>query len=243
MVRPVRIGIIPARSGSKRLPGKNLAEVGGLSLVYRAVRSALESNIFDRIVVSTNDIMVRDQALLAFADDSSRADFILDSRPEDLCLDDTRTTDVIDYVLKTYCGHVAETAGEAICLLEPTSPFRDGKLISDTLDKLDGYDSVVTVCQFHFPPQHGVWLGESGEVSEFFPEHKLAAGDTRTQAQRPVYHPNGCVYWVGYDHYLRTRSLFRGRVCGYVMPRDRSVDIDDQTDLDYANFLAAKNGW
>jgi N-acylneuraminate cytidylyltransferase len=224
------LAIVPARGGSKRLPRKNLALVGGRPLVARTLEAAVGSGRFDRVVLSSDDedILAAGRAV---------AGVTAELRPAALAQDTTKAIEVV-------CAYAdRDDVGrdfDVIALLLPTCPFRRAASVREGFDLLTPeVDGVVSVTTFEFPPQLGVTLDPvTLAMRPFVEPSPLISGDTRSQDQAPAYRPNGGFYIAWLASLRRHRNFFRGAVRGYVMSRLESVDIDDAADLAYARWLA-----
>ncbi len=231
--------VVPARGGSKGLPGKNLRRVGGRSLVARAVESAVASGRCSRVICSTDDDQIAAEAVDAGADAPFR-------RPAELASDTATSIDVVIHAVQ----HVEARRGrpvDLVCLVEPTTPLRTAGDVRNAVDMLlesdPPADSAVSLCEVC--DAHPAWLRkiDAGCVQPYFPD---LAEPTRRQdlAQHAVpYRRNGAVYVTRRDVLVEQGSLYGGRTLGYVMPVDRSVNIDDELDLLTAQALWQwKNG-
>ena len=227
--------VIPARGGSKALPGKNLAQVGGKSLVRRAAEAALASGRCDRVVCSTDSDAIAAEAARAGA-------YVPFRRPAELAGDTAATFDVVLHALR----HVEAETGRSVdlvCLVEPTTPLRGAEDIRAVVDLLTSSrppaDSAVSVCEV--TDAHPAWLrkirdGLLGPYFEDTPE------PTRRQdlARLPTpYRRNGAVYVTRRDVLIEQRSLYGRRCLAYVMPPERSVNIDTELDLVCARAILA----
>ena len=203
--------------------------LGGKPLVAHTVEAAVESRCFKEIILSSDD-----EEILAVGRDhgATRAE----RRPEKLAGDKAKALEVVLDIVdrKEFGGRF-----EAVALLLPTAPFRQGFDIRAGFELLDDdVDSVVSVTTYEFPPQLGVTMdAQNGLLKPLFDPSPLITGDTRSQDQAPIYRPNGGFYLSWCRSLIRQRNFFKGRVRGYSMPRTASVDIDEETDLMYAQRL------
>ncbi|HEX9879000.1 MAG TPA: acylneuraminate cytidylyltransferase family protein [Candidatus Binatia bacterium] len=226
---PKSLAIIPARGGSKRLRGKNMQMLNGKPLVAYTVEAAVQSRCFEEIILSSDS-----EEILAVGRDygATRPE----RRPDKLAGDQAKALEVVlDIVDRD------EFAGkfEAVALLLPTAPFRQEADIRAGFELLDpDVDSVVSLTAYEFPPQLGVVVEERERLLKpLFEPSPLITGNTRSQDQAPIYRPNGGFYTAWWKAFIRQRNFFKGRVRGYIMPRSASVDIDEEADLRYAQFL------
>ena len=219
------LAVIPARGGSKRLPRKNVQELGGKPLVALTIEAALRSEHFQRIIVSSDD---DDILAIGASYDGVEAE----QRPSRLSGDNVK---VLELMLEF--AERAELAAQygMISLLLPTCPFRTGSDIRAGFELLtEDVDTVVSVAAYDFPHQKSLTIGDDGLAS---PSDSLLNGNTRSQDLSPTYHPNGGFYISWWQSLLKNRSWYIGRVRAYEMSSLASVDIDDATDLSYAQFL------
>lgn len=208
------LGIIPARAGSRRLPGKNLRSLGGRPLIDWTLDTA-EASRLDILVLSSDD-----PAVLARATGRPRLRAL--SRPAALAGDDVRNIEVMRQVLAT----LAEPFDFAV-LLQPTSPFRTAVDIDAAVEQCrrTGADACISVC---VPDKPARWLLRA-EGNRLAP---LLAADPG-----PVFLPNGAVYVIRVARLLAGADFHSTPPCWITMPRTRSVDIDDADDLAFAEWL------
>lgn len=227
------LGVIPARGGSKGVPRKNLAPVGGVPLVVRAVHAAAASTRLTRTVVSTDDDEIARVAEAAGGDVPFR-------RPAELAADSAQAIPNIQHAL----GEVERQEGgepyDAVMMLQPTTPFRTAADIDAAVELLEatGADSVISLVDVggHHPARmHYV---EDGRILN----HPLSEAyeNQNRQELRPMYIRNGAIYLT------RRSTLLSGSFRGadsraYLMPPERSVNIDGPMDLAFANWLAERS--
>lgn len=198
------VAIIPARSGSKRLPGKNTMRFNGKPMIAWSILAAFGTDRFDQIIVSTDDEEIAEVARQYGAS-------IPFLRPSRLATDEASTVDVVLHVLETV---VADT----VAILQPTSPLRTSMDISACLDlHLRTAKPVVSMT----PAKPWLYSTNSdGLLSEIaFGEELLT--------------PNGAVYIANVSTLRETKNCFLGAV-PYIMPPERSIDIDTQVDFNAA---------
>jgi len=220
------LALIPARGGSKGLPRKNIRILGGKPLLAWTVEEALKSGCFAEVAVSTDD-----QEIAAVAEDyGARVPF---ARPRELAMDETRGIEVILHAMDWFEEN--ERAFDLLMLLQPTSPLRTAEDIKAAFavfaQKQAG--AVVSVCACEHPP---VWTNTIGSdlcMRDFVKKEALQ----NRQKFGTFYRLNGAVYLAGWNYLRRNRSFFGERTYAYIMPADRSVDIDSELDLKFAEFL------
>lgn len=233
--------LIPARAGSKRLRDKMLRKLGAKTLVQWAVESVLASGCFERIVVSSDSEAIL-ECVVAVRGVEARL------RPAELATDTATNMAVLTDLLETPERHplhdrstavaaAAPTPASIVALCQPTTPFRTAEDIRQTVALLrPGYDSAIAVMAAPIPPQRSFPMSDAAECL-IAADSPLVLGRTRHQAYPDTYTPNGAVYVSSRAHVLEHRSFFVGRVAGNVMPRERSLDIDDEFDWQLAEFL------
>jgi N-acylneuraminate cytidylyltransferase len=228
MIGSLRVlALIPARGGSKGLPGKNVRPLAGKPLIAWSVAAARASRFIDRIVVSSDDAAIIQAAVEAGAE----APFI---RPPELARDDTPSQPVILHALDT----IAEQF-DLVVLLQPTSPLRTAADIDACVEKVvTGAPACISVVA---PAKSPWWMYRMDASGHLAPLMDGPAA-TRRQDLPAVVAPNGAVY-VARVPWLRANGGFVGPgTVGYQMPADRSVDIDDALDLKLAELILAGEG-
>lgn len=220
------ICIIPARGGSKRVPRKNIRLLGGLPLIAHSIRNALDSNCFDRIVVSTDD---QDIAGIA-REHGAEIPFL---RGEKLSDDHATTAEVIlDAVERT-----GSTEHEFTCCLYPTAPLLHPNDLKESFAKLrqSDADSMLAVTDFDYPPLRALKRNANGTVSFNWPQHAL----TRSQDLPELIHDAGLFYWVRTAVFLKTQEILTPNTICHEMERLRAVDIDTEQDFAIAEQIYA----
>lgn len=211
------ICFIPARSGSKRIPRKNLLPLAGKPLLTYSIEVARQAGLFEDIVVSSDD-----KEILDLADSFG---VTIDCRPERLSGDNIRFVEVIEEYLQrpgmqSKCANIA-------CML-PTCPFRTVDDIRESYRLfIEQADEVflIAVTEYDFPPQLALDLAED-EMTLSMREPDAYGRTTRSQSLGKVYHPNGAIYLATVKGFLREKTFFANPMIGYVMPSSRSIDID-----------------
>lgn len=222
------LGIIPARGGSKGLPGKNLMPLAGQSLVARAAAAARDSGVVDRVILTTDSAAIADEGRRAGID-------VPFMRPAALAADDTPMLPVLRHVVETLeaDGWIAEI----IVLLQPTSPLRQPEHLRDAVTRLrqSGADSVVSVVEVprHLSPDYVMRVvGE--ELKPFLPEGERT---TRRQDARVAYVRDGTVYAFWRETLMRHDSIYGSRCLPLIIPAEESVTIDVPADWAAAERL------
>jgi len=221
------IAIIPARSGSKGLPNKNIRLLNGKPLLAYSILQAQETGIFDEIFLSTDSQEYADIARQYGAN----APFL---RSGELASDSASTWDCVVEALEQYSRIGKEY--DLFVVLQPTSPLRTAQDIVNTLKKmlLNNADSVVSVCEADHSPLLCNTLPENQSMKDFIrPEIT-----SKTRQELPTYYRiNGAIYAVRTSFFLNAQTIYDGNSLAYVMPRERSIDIDTLFDFSLAECL------
>jgi len=212
------LGLITARGGSKALPGKNLRRLGGRTLIDWCVAAALGSRCIDRVVTSTDSAEIAKEARRCGSD----VPFL---RPAHLAGDDASSAAVLMHALDTL-----DESFDIVVLLQPTSPLRQAEDIDGCLALCvgAGAHSATSVCEAVPPPTWIYTLDDADRMQPILPERPQT---TRRQDQPTYYVSNGAVFVVTVPWFRDEQRFITGGTLAYVMPRERSVDIDDARDL------------
>lgn len=225
------IGVIPARGGSKGLPGKNLMELGGKSLIARAAESAFGSGLVDIVVVSSDDTKILEHA-------ETLTDVVAHRRSP-LAADDTATAgDVIRDLLDSDSNLVMvdEDSDPWFVYLQPTSPLRTAEHVLSAFDALVQHQNANALVSVTAVDPKVFWTmrkGESGVLEPLFPE----ALSANRQSFDEVYRPNGAIYIFSLSEFKKTGKFPIQGAVPFVMAESESVDIDTQADFNEATRL------
>jgi len=224
------LGLIPARGGSKGMPGKNLRLLGGQPLIAHSIQAAHASRLLTRPIVSTDDRGIATVARRFGGD----VPFL---RPEDLAKDCTPTLEVMLHAIAETEAHSKEKL-DLIVLLQPTAPLRSTEDIDATIEALlrTGADSAFTVSPPRDNPFYAYML--SGERPQRLLQNFAPA--TRRQDYPDVYVRNGSVYVTRRDVLVEQRSIYGRDSVAHIMPSHRAANIDEEIDLQWAEFLLAR---
>ena len=216
-----KIAIIPARSGSKGLPDKNIIDLNGHPLIYYTIKAAEDSGIFDEIMVSTDSEMYAEVA----KECGANVPFL---RSEVTSGDKAGSFDVVREVLSNYMELGKKF--DHVALLQPTSPLRNSFDIIGTYNLIkEGAHSAVSISEVEHPVQWCFTLPEDNCLGEF---SKSPYRFMRRQDLDKHYMENGAIYFVDAKKIMNTDYNFYADDCHcYVMPRERSIDIDGKIDL------------
>jgi CMP-N,N'-diacetyllegionaminic acid synthase len=227
------LAIIPARGGSKRLPNKNIMELGGKPLIFHTIDAALHSNVFDKVMVTTDSGPIKKAC-------SHYDNLLIDHRSPELARDGSKAVEVI---LDICNNEEIQNKYDKFAMLLPTAPFRKIKSIKMGLSLLDEHtDSVVSLGPFNFPPQMAVSIEPNSKVIlPMLDNSPLLSGNTRSQDQKNYLRPNGSFYFSRISSFIRNKSFFLGEVRGFEMSYFGSTDIDTGDDLILAQTLIDLN--
>jgi len=222
--RPEVVAVIPARGGSKGVPGKNLAPVGGVPLVTRAIRTCLAATSVRAVVVSTDD-----QEIAAV---SRAAGAVVVSRPPDLAGDTASSEDAVLHVIDVLYGAQADRV-DVVALVQCTSPFTTPDEIDRVVQAvLDGADTAFTAARFH----GFLWRPEPDGAVAVNHHHKRRA----RRQERPVeLLETGAAYAMQGPQFLAKRRRFFGVIRPVETDPARVLEIDEPADLERARVLAA----
>lgn len=218
------IAIITARGGSKRIPKKNIKEFLGKPIIEYSIQVALESGLFEEVMVSTDSEEIADIARAAGA----KVPFL---RSEKTANDYATTADVLMEVFENY-KKLGQTFECAVCIY-PTAPFVTTAKLEKGLKVLKEKDAnvVMPVVAFSFPPQRGMIM-ENGEVKMKWPENR----NTRSQDLEPLYHDCGQFYCYQVDRFIAHKGQFTEKIIPLVMPEVEVQDIDNMDDWKIAEL-------
>ena len=212
------VAIITARGGSKRIPRKNIKPFCGKPIIAYSIQAALESGLFDDVIVSTDDEEIANVS----REYGASVPFMRSAANSD---DFAGTEDALREVLLVLEEH--KRSYSEFCCLYPTAPFVTASKLCQSYKLLqkEGIDSVLPVTQFSFPPQRGVVV-ESGHVR---PVDDVAMM-MRSQDLTPVYHDCGQFYWCNVDSFLKRNLLVGDHTAPFVVSEIEVQDIDNETD-------------
>lgn len=223
------LGIIPARGGSKGVPRKNIRLLAGKSLLAYSVESSLAAKRLDHVILSTDDIEIAETGRSLGVD----VPFI---RPAELSDDKVPTFPVVVHAVR-YMADLGMHF-DAVCLLQPTNPFRTAKDIDACIELLEttGADSVVSVLRVphQYNPKWVYWQNDRGEMT-------LSTGESSPVARRqdlpPAFHRDGTIYVTRRSVLDEYGNLYGERVQGYELVPARSVNIDTIDDWELAEKM------
>lgn len=222
----MKLAVIPARGGSKRIPRKNIKLFCGKPMIAWSIEAALESGCFDQVVVSTDDAEIAAVAL----QHGAQVPFM---RPANLSDDHTGTTAVIAHAINWYVEQ--DQQPDKVCCLYATAPFVSTENLRQGLTVLTdtGADYAFSVTSYAFPIQRAIRISGTNRVEMFNPEHFA----TRSQDLEEAYHDAGQFYWGQAQAWLNNKLIFSPGSAPIKLPRHRVQDIDTPEDWLRAEWL------
>ncbi|MDA8481157.1 acylneuraminate cytidylyltransferase family protein [Citrobacter sp. Awk 4] len=225
----MKIAIIPARGGSKRLPGKNIKILSGKPMIAWSIEAALNSTLFDLVLVSTDCREISDIA-------EHYGAVVPCLRPATLASDAATTNDVISHMVEVV---EARWGGvDTITLLQPTSPLRTTSNIVEAHQLYEEMDalSVISVCEMEHPVQLCNKLPADHSMSGFIQEKY----NVRSQELESYYRINGAIYIFDRVFVGSLTAIYGDKSYAYIMRQDESIDIDSLLDFDIAEIIMTR---
>lgn len=222
------LAIIPARGGSKGLPGKNIRPLAGTPLIGYSIKAALKAQSISRVIVSTDDETIAEIA----REHGAEVPFI---RPADLSGDKVSGVNACLHALE-HANNVLDYHPELVIFLQPTSPMRSAEDIDAAIKLLqDSHaDSVVGLKKVNEYPQWMKTMDSHQRISPLFEQMEITSA---RQDLENSYILNGAIYLSTSSSLKKHQSFYGGDTRGYLMPEDRSIDIDTLNDFIMAEAL------
>ena len=222
----MKLCVIPARGGSKRIPRKNIRMFAGRPMLAHSIQAAQACGLFDHIVVSTEDERIAEVAMA----NGAEVPFL---RPRSLADDHTGTDAVARHAIEWF-----QAAGKPVshtCCVYATAPFLRAADLCAGYEKLiaSGKSFVFSATRYVFPIQRAIRLNAKGEVEALFPEHLFS----RSQDLEPAYHDAGQFYWGTAQAYLDEEIIFSPASLIVELPHYRVQDIDTEDDWESAELM------
>ena len=218
------LAIIPARGGSKRIPRKNIKPFLGKPIIAYSIESALKSNLFDEVMVSTDD----DEIAKIAMEFGAKVPFL---RSTNNANDFAVLADVIEEVIANY--EKLSMSYDNICCILPTAPFVTSNKISEAYNTLfeKNYNSVFPVLEFSFPIQRSLKI-KDGKVEMVWSENL----NVRSQDLESRYHDSGQFYWLKATSFKKDKKLFTNNSGAIVISELHAQDIDTEVDWKLAEI-------
>jgi pseudaminic acid cytidylyltransferase len=211
------IAIITARGGSKRIPRKNVRSFARKPMIAWPIATALQSGLFDHVIVSTDD----PEIAAAAADAGAEVPF---ERPAELSDDHTGTLEVVGHAVDW--ARDQEWQFDSACCLYGTAAFVTSNDLVEARDQLGGADYVFAAGRFARAPQRAFVRDAAGTMRLLQPQFAL----TRSQDLEPAFHDAGQFYWGSTDAWSERRPIYGERTTFIVLPPERAIDIDTPED-------------
>ena len=226
------ICIIPARGGSKRLPRKNIAEVGGKPIICWTIEQAMESNLFDRIIVSTDDEEIADIA-------GKYSDVEVWGRSSELSSDISTVDQVCLDIFKRFLVRNIKLPTN-FCCLYATAILRTAEDIKKGYQEIlsENVDLVLSVTDYEQYPHQALRLENDGKVTIQWPDLLHMSRQERPHLVVDA----GSIYWLNTESFIKNKNFYGKSIRGYTLPRERAIDVDTKNDLDILQFYWNKKG-
>ena len=214
--------VIPARGGSKRIPRKNVKDFLGKPLIAYSIEAALNSGVFERVIVSTDDAEIADVAVKFGA----QVPFMRDAALSD---DYATSSDAVADAATRLGGYAH------VCCLYATAPLITGEILREAYGKFEeaGCEFLFSATEFSFPIQRAIRLSNDGAVNMFYPQFAL----TRSQDLERAYHDAGAFYFGRREAWLDKKPIFAPHSRAFLLPRNLVCDIDTPEDFEFAQKL------
>ncbi|MDF2801705.1 MAG: N-acylneuraminate cytidylyltransferase [Anaerocolumna sp.] len=223
------LAIIPARSGSKGLRHKNIKLLNNKPMMAYTIEAAVKSQIFDEIIVSTDDEHYAEIARQYGAS-------VPMLRPKQLAQDQTTTIEVVTYIIDELKKQGNQY--DYIMILQPTSPLRDENDVLGSVELLfeKSANAIVSMCEVDHPIKWAVELIDNQCLDGVF-----ISVPCRRQEEKITYRLNGAIYLIDIVYYLKYQDFYKKDCYAYIMEKNKSIDIDDIYDFKYAEVLINKD--
>jgi N-acylneuraminate cytidylyltransferase len=215
----MRIAVIPARGGSKRIPRKNIRPFAGRPIIAYSIDAARNSGLFGKVVVSTDDDEIAEVARRAGAE-------VPFMRPKELADDHTGTNAVVKHALAWFAAW--DEHFDPVCCIYATAPFITVRSLREGLHKLEqsGRSFALSVTSYPFPIQRAIRINREGAIEAFAPEHVFS----RSQDLDPAYHDAAQFCWGRAQAFLDDVVGLSPATVPVVLPRHKVQDIDTPED-------------
>ena len=219
------LAIIPARGGSKGLPGKNIKLLAGKPLIGWTIEEAKKSKYIDRVILSSED----DKIISIAKEFNCDVPF---KRPPGLAEDNSTSSEVVIHILKEI-----NISYDYFLLLQPTSPLRKSEQIDEAIELCynSNSSSCVSVVEVPKPLEWMYYLNSANNLS-----HISNNEIERRQDAKKIFALNGSIYIVKTNDFMETNKFLTKRTVGYIMDKVSSIDIDDINDFNIAEYLLLK---
>ena len=210
------LAIIPARGGSKRLPRKNVLPLSEKPLIVWTIEAGLKSKCIDKVIVTSDDDEIQKISLEAGSK--------IIKRPHKLAKDNSNLNDVIKHAI-----NILEEQYDIVMVLQPTSPLRKAEDIDNALEIMDQVKApaAISVCKANKPLNWHFIVEENGALKPIL-QNKIISNRQECES---TYIPNGALYIAKTDYFTSKKTFYTDSTLAYIMPHERSVDIDNRMDF------------
>lgn len=226
------LALIPARCGSKGIPKKNIKLLNGKPLIAHTIESAEKSRLVSKIICSTDCEEIADVA----KEYGAEIPFL---RPKKLAKDTSKAIDNYIYSIPKYEEYY-NTKFEEFVVLQPTSPLRISEDIDNAISlfREKSADSIISFYEYDHPPTWAKKIDKNLKIKNYLPNPY--EGCNRQEIPK-AYMPNGAIFVFKYSILKKNKKYYTDKSHAYIMPQERSVDIDTMLDFEFAEFLIQKN--
>ncbi len=217
------IAIIPARGGSKRIPRKNIVDINGKPMIAYAIETALKSEVFSEVIVSTEDAEIKEI--------SQKYGARVVDRPDELATDIVFETDVYKHVLSTF-----DELPSFFCGIYATAIFIEPQDLRDSFAMIEedsDVDILMSTSRYQIHPFKALRKNDQGYMEMVYPKECLM----RSQTYPDYVASNGTFYWCKIESYLKNPSYYPEKLKAYILPSYRGLDIDEPEDLEIARAM------
>jgi N-acylneuraminate cytidylyltransferase len=222
----MNIAVIPARGGSKRIAKKNIRNFHGRPLIYYSIQAAINSELFEHIIVSTDDLEIANYAIHLGAE----VPFV---RPDSLSDDYTGTNTVVKHAIQWFEKNIQSV--DYVCCIYPTAPFIQVEFLKKGLKRLRKTNKsfAFSVSTFDFPIQRAIKINQNRDI-EPFNKNDIKK---RSQDLDEAYHDAGQFYWGTRDAFIKEKKMFSPDSDPVIIPRYFVQDIDTREDWKRAELM------
>ena len=223
------LAIIPARGGSKGIKNKNIKLLNGKPLIYWTISTALKSKLISKTIVSTDSAQIAKVA----EELNCEVPFL---RPSELSSDEATSSSVISYILDKMRGY------DYVVMLQPTSPLRTVEDIENSINLMKNMNSTACVSLVE-TSSNPYWMYTLDKNKNIINVMSITKPISRRQDLPLIYQLNGAIYISKVKEFVVNKTFFSNETIGYVMPKDRSIDIDNIHDFLEAEQYMKNNSW